>query len=63
MSDAVTVKVTASGNPRMKLPDSPGSASRGRKANSRVAVLPSTASVIWRVASSAASARSWPRRR
>ena len=47
----------------MNCPAPPGSISSGRNANSSVAVVPTTATVIWRVASMAASRGGRPSRR
>jgi hypothetical protein len=56
-NEAATVNSTAAGSERMKIPAPSGRNSSGRKANSKVAVQPSTASAIWSVAAMAASVR------
>ena len=62
-SDATTVAMTAAGSERMYWPGPPGRKSSGTNASTSVAVAPTTATVICRVASIAASARGRPARR
>ena len=62
-SDAPTVASTAVGSTRMNLPELPETIISGRKANMMVAVQPTIAWKICRVASSAACMRECPSRR
>ena len=61
-SEETTDDMTASGNERMNSPEASGIKASGKKAIASVAVVPTTASVICFVASTAANFLLWPSR-